>query len=469
MHPKRLTTLQSGQKQSNQSYILYWMQQAQRIHYNHALNHAVRLANQWQKKVVVVFALQERYLEANRRHYTFMLEGLKEIQSELEALKITFVLRFGSPAQVLNPLMNDAMTLVMDAGYLMHQRQWRKDVLQMVHQSHPQVQVDLVETDLIVPVQMASPKAEYGAYTLRPKIMRIYREYCDGEDLPILNHPGMLPITSDDEFSSIDQLCHRLNVLDCPISFYYHGGYSEAIKRLDEFITHHVTYYLDRSDPKQDVTSKMSMYLHFGQISALEILQKIDDAFNQQRITIDVYDALIEQLLVRRELAFNYVFYHHGYDCYDTMTEPWAYQTMEKHANDERPILYTYEEMEASQTHDPYFNAAMDEMRMTGYMHNYMRMYWAKKIIEWSPTHRLAYQTIIKLNNTYFIDGRDANSYASIAWCFGKHDRAWTERPIFGTLRYMNDKGLERKFDMTSYLNRISLIKKADHERKNKL
>jgi deoxyribodipyrimidine photo-lyase len=128
---------------------------------------------------------------------------------------------------------------------------------------------------------------------------------------------------------------------------------------------------------------------------------------------------------------------------------------MKAHASDERTYLYTIDDYLHYKTHDPYFNAAMKEMVETGFMHNYMRMYWAKKIIEWSKTHQEAYETTLYLNNKYFIDGRDPNSYTGVAWCFGKHDRAWTERPIFGKLRYMNDKGLERKFDMQGYINKV--------------
>ncbi|HPG43326.1 MAG TPA: FAD-binding domain-containing protein, partial [Acholeplasmataceae bacterium] len=164
------------------------------------------------------------------------------------------------------------------------------------------------------------------------------------------------------------------------------------------------------------------------------------------------FDQYVEQLLVRRELAFNYVTYQKGYDQFETMTEPWAYQTMKAHENDIRSYLYDKNDYINFRTHDPYFNAAMIEMVKTGYMHNYMRMYWAKKIIEWSPSFKEAYETIKYLNDTYFIDGRDPNSYTGIAWCFGKHDRAWTERNIFGKLRYMNDKGLEKKFDIKSYV-----------------
>jgi deoxyribodipyrimidine photo-lyase len=200
------------------------------------------------------------------------------------------------------------------------------------------------------------------------------------------------------------------------------------------------------------------MYLHFGQISSLELLERVYLALEQGQLKGESFDQYIEQLLIRRELAFNYVFYHQGYDSFETMTENWAYQTMNAHEFDHKDYLYDLETLETYQTHDVYFNAAMKQMVKTGYMHNYMRMYWAKKIIEWSPSFKKAYETTIYLNNKYFIDGRDPNSYAGVAWCFGKHDRAWTEREIFGKLRYMNAKGLERKFNINQYVNDMNAL-----------
>jgi len=200
------------------------------------------------------------------------------------------------------------------------------------------------------------------------------------------------------------------------------------------------------------------MYLHFGQISALEIYNVISksDVLNQQAQSAK--NQFLEQLIVRRELAINYVTYREGYDNFDTMTNAWAYQTMGIHQWDKRDYLYTQEQMVLGQTHDDYFNTCMLEMVRTGFMHGYMRMYWCKKIIEWTLTHREAYKIAVTLNNRYFIDGRDANSYTGIAWCFGLHDQGFRERAIFGKLRYMNDAGLRRKFDMNQYSRRIKLI-----------
>ena len=241
---------------------------------------------------------------------------------------------------------------------------------------------------------------------------------------------------------------------------YFKGGYKEATQRLQTFIELKAKDYLDRNAPGEQVTSTLSPYLHFGQISSLEIVHAIKKAKHEGLINEDTFNGIFEQVFVRRELAFNFVYYNKNYDQFDAMTEPWAYQTMEEHQDDYRPYLYTLAQLESAQTHDPYFNAAMEEMIYSGYMHNYMRMYWAKKIIEWSNSYQDAYQTTLYLNNKYFLDGRDPNSYTSVAWNYGRHDRAWTERPILGKLRYMNDKGLERKFDMQKYITYVESLKK---------
>jgi deoxyribodipyrimidine photo-lyase len=461
MNLKRLTTLKEGTTKRTGNYILYWMQQAQRVHFNHALDHAIQMANQYNLPVLVYFGLTSGYPDANIRHYQFMLEGLKEVKDTLAKFHISFVLKLDSPEIGILPLMEHAHTLVMDMGYLKHQVRWRKDVVTYADQNFMDIKIDIVDTDMIVPVHVASDKAEYGAYTLRPKIKRLYQEFRDFKRISTLNNLNPVHIESDDDLFDLSSTLSRLNLdQSVHVSLLYHGGYLAFSKLFIDFVMNKANSYKDSNDPSKQLTSKFSMYLHFGQISSLDILERMMVAQSQGQIDGESFDQFIEQLLVRRELAFNYVTFQKGYDDFNQMTEPWAYMTMREHELDRRDYLYSKEELEHSQTHDPYFNAAMKEMFITGYMHNYMRMYWAKKIIEWMPSLREAYETIMSLNNKYFIDGRDANSYAGVAWCFGKHDRAWTERHVFGKLRYMNDKGLERKFEIDSYVNWVNSLRK---------
>jgi deoxyribodipyrimidine photo-lyase len=164
--------------------------------------------------------------------------------------------------------------------------------------------------------------------------------------------------------------------------------------------------------------------------------------------------AYLEELVVRRELAINFVYYTPDYDTYSCLPA-WARQTLAEHKQDKRQFLYTATQLENAATHDPYWNAAMLEMKHTGFMHNYIRMYWGKKILEWSRTPEQAFKTTLAINNKYFIDGRDPNSYAGVAWTFGMHDRAWKERPVFGKVRYMAASGLERKCDIRAYVKKV--------------
>lgn len=452
MNKNRLLHLKDGKTNQNKKYVVYWMQQSQRVHYNHALNHAIKIANLYQLPLVCFFGLDDTYKDANERSYAFMLEGLKKVKETLNKLGITFVLKFGKPQEAIIDVLNDAQALIMDRAYLKTQRAWRKELFHNI-KDNKDLLIDMVDTDLIVPVHIASDKSEYGAYTIRPKIKRLYESFRDFRKLDMIDKKNSLDLKSDDDLSDLNALIHRLDIdHSVPKSSYYHGGYQAASHLFSTFIQDKSDYYPESSDPSTNYTSLMSMYLHFGQISSLEILERLYLALEQGQLKGESFDQYIEQLIIRRELAFNYVYYRQGYDVFETMTENWAYQTMNAHEFDHKDYVYEIETLETYKTHDIYFNAAMKQMVKTGYMHNYMRMYWAKKIIEWSPSFKKAYETTLYLNNKYFIDGRDPNSYAGVAWCFGKHDRAWTERKIFGKLRYMNAKGLERKFNIKQYV-----------------
>ncbi|MCU0105613.1 deoxyribodipyrimidine photo-lyase [Acholeplasma vituli] len=456
MNTERVQTLYASKSNLNAKYVLYWMQQSQRIHYNHALERAVEIANKKNLPVLVLFVLDPNFKEANQRHYQFMLEGLKDVFVWGNKLGFNMVSRVGNPVEIVISYLSEADTLIFDQAYLKYPLKWRYDIVQSIQDKQLPITVEMVDTDLIVPVRIASNKVEYGAYTLRPKLHKLMDIFIDFKKLSILINQSQLSITSDFDFNNIEVLLNCLNIDDSVKPFEgFIGGYLEAMKRLNDFITNKIAYYPESSDPSTEYTSLLSPYLHFGQISSLEIVMHLNLFLQQERISKELYDAYVEQLFVRRELAFNYCYYNPGYDDFNQMTEPWAYETMRDHEMDIRTYIYTKEDYLAYKTHDPYFNAAMKEMVETGFMHNYMRMYWAKKIIEWSKTYKEAYETTLYLNNKYFLDGRDPNSYTGVAWCFGKHDRAWTERSIFGKLRYMNDKGLERKFDMQGYINKV--------------
>ena len=427
------------------THVLYWMQQAQRAEFNPALEQAIEQANALRLPVVAGFALTA-FPEANRRHYQFMLEGLRETRRRLAARGIGFCLRQGPPEEVVPELARNAARVVGDIGYLRVQRQWRDAVAPRL--SCPFV---LVATDAIVPVTAASDHAEFAARTLRPKIHRRLAEFLK----PIRPAPVAVPsldlvrrsLSPDDPAAR----CRALGVDESvPPATSLVGGLSAAHRLLDRFIARRLADYAERSgDPAADACSHMGAYLHFGQISSLDIALRVQAADAPRVAT----DAFLEQLIVRRELSLNACWFNPGYDRYDTLPA-WARKTLDEHRKDKRDFLYTRAQWEAGATHDPCWNAAQMEMVRSGQMHNYMRMYWGKKILEWSRSPEEAFETALHLNNKYELDGRDPNGFAGVAWCFGLHDRAWTERPVFGKIRYMNANGLRRKFDIQSYVDR---------------
>jgi deoxyribodipyrimidine photo-lyase len=261
-------------------------------------------------------------------------------------------------------------------------------------------------------------------------------------------------IAGDIDASDVDRALAKLKIdRSVARSSRFTGGETAARRLLLKFVRAKLAGYADRrNEPSAGGTSTLSPYLHFGQVSPIEIAIAVRDAKGASKAD---RNAFLEELIVRRELSMNHVFYNPHYDRYDGLPD-WARKTLASHARDRRPYVYTRGQLESAQTHDRWWNAAQREMTLTGFMHNYMRMYWGKKILEWKRNPRDAFEDVLYLNNKYFLDGRDPNAYANVAWIFGLHDRPWgPPRKIFGTVRYMNAAGLERKFDMEAYVKFI--------------
>jgi deoxyribodipyrimidine photo-lyase len=435
-------------------YVLYWMQQSQRARHNPALERALRHANAEGLPLLVVFGLMDDYPEANLRHYTFMLEGLRETEQRLADRGLQMVVRHGDPDAVALQYAEEAAVLVTDRGYLRHQKQWRSRVA-----AEAPCRVEQVEGDVVVPVETATDKAEYAARTIRPKIHE-HLERClqlpdpapvEASSLDLDVEAGLSPL--DDVEAVTDRLDLDRSV--APVSNLYPGGASEAEQILDRFLGEHLDGYDgNRNQIQTRAVSHMSKYLHFGQISPVWLARQVRSADGPDS---DI-ESYIEELVVRRELAMNHVHFRPDtYDAYECLPE-WARESLAEHADDEREHAYGRAELEQGETHDPYWNAAMKEMRETGYMHNYMRMYWGKKILEWSPNPQTAFDRTLHLNNKYFLDGRDPNSFANVAWIFGLHDRGWKERPVYGKVRYMSQGGLERKADPDAYVEKVDRL-----------
>ena len=455
---ERLCTL-NDKPDDRGNCVVYWMQQSQRAHANAALEYAIEQANARNLPVLVAFGLMANYPHANARHFTFMLEGLKETQAELENRGIRMVIQKGNPLEVALRLSEGASMLVADVGYLKHQRMWRRELARQAS-----CLACWVEADVVVPVAAASRKSEYAARTIRPKINRQKERFL---------HPLVEAKVKRD---SLDARWPSLDISDVaavvaelgadpsvgPVSRFWQGGTQAARAQVRRFIEQKLSRYVPhRNKPETNDFSGISPYLHFGHISPVEIVLEARKAAGDEAVdeAIAVFE---EELIVRRELARNFTAYHQGYDAYATAVPAWAKATLKDHLADERPAVYTKQQLIEAQTHDPYWNAAMREMVYTGFMHNYMRMYWGKKILEWTNTPDYAHRLMMELNDRYFLDGRDPNGYGNIAWVFGRHDRPWPERSVYGKVRSMMKSGLERKCDPQAYVAKVNaLVKQA--------
>jgi deoxyribodipyrimidine photo-lyase len=435
-------------------YVLYWMQAAQRARYNHALEYAIDRANEVKRPIVVVFVLTADFPEANARHDHFMLEGLRQTQAELAERGIRMVVHEGGPRVCMTRLAREACLVVVDAGHLRIQRQWRTAVARAI-----QCPLLEVETNLIVPVEEAAEHENFSAGTFRPRITR----QLDAWIVPLKARKVRVDSLGIElgglDLDDIDGLVAKLGV-DASVGPVagYPGGTDEAVRRLDSFLACKLDDYPEqRNDPTLDRQSGLSPYLHFGQISPLYIALRVRRQGGRGA------EAFLEELIVRRELSHNLVHYNPRYDRFDALP-PWARRTLDFHRPDKREHIYSLEEFETAATGDPYWNAAQKEMVLTGKMHGYMRMYWGKKILEWTRTPKRGFEIALYLNNKYELDGRDPNGFAGVAWCFGKHDRAWSERPVFGKVRYMNAAGLRRKFDADAYVRKIKRLEAAGQQ-----
>ena len=431
--------------------VAYWMSRDQRVRDNWALVYAQEKARAAHEPLCVVFCLSPSFLDAARRQYAFMLRGLGEVAEALEKLHIPFFLLPGAPGTVLQDFVRKRGIglLVTDFDPLRIKRKWKEEVL-----AGTDIPLHEVDAHNIVPCRHASDKQEYGAYTIRPKIHRLLDEFLD-EFPEITRHPHKWKgkYAKADWQKAADSLEISGSV---PPVDWIRPGESKGRAALGSFIRNGLSSYpSDRNDPNKNGQSGLSPYLHFGHLSAQRTALLVGEADAPG----PAKDAFLEELIVRRELADNFCFYNTGYDTAASFPK-WARESIALHAKDKREYLYSRDRFEYAETHDPLWNAAQKEMVVRGKMHGYMRMYWAKKILEWTESADQAMEYAVFLNDRYELDGRYPNGYAGIAWSMGGvHDRAWFERPVFGKVRFMNYNGCRRKFDVDAYINRVEELK----------
>lgn len=446
--PERIKRL-NDQEDRGGDYVLYWMEQSRRATCNHALEFAVRQANERGQRLLVCFVAAKSEPKMTLRQATFMMEGIQQTRDQITSRGIKMVVRCGHPVEVIGSLAEDASMVVCDRGYLRHQKSWRADLADNLNCSLLQV-----ESDAVVPVDTVSDKREYAARTIRPKIHEHLDDFLEELSTTAIEKDSTSLSVSGEDVSKIEFVLDQMNLdRSVPaVSDRFRGGSSQASAKLKQFMEGKLPDYTDdRSSPEQESLSHMSMYLHFGQISPLEIALKIKETSSGKQKDRDSY---LEELIVRRELSQNFANFTDDYDAYSCLPD-WAQETLDDHRGDPRDHPYTITEMEDSETDDQYWNAAMREMRHTGYMHNHMRMYWGKQILAWTNTPDYAYRVALELNNKYFLDGNDANSFANVAWLFGNHDRAFGEREVFGKVRTMTASGLQRKAEPQKYVQRV--------------
>ena len=444
VEPERLSVLKPGPP-GRGDFVLYWMQHAQRARENPALEYAASEAARLRLPLAVLFVLTP-YPSATAVHYRFLLGGLAETARALEARGARFILRRGESPKVAAELSRRAALAVCDAGWTRPELAWRREFAE--RSACPVIRVD---GDAVVPVEAASDKPEWSAFTLRRKIEGAVPAYA-------ARVPPVVELPRDARGLDLDGGADLLRIDHGPLGPEYPGdrvpdqtalpppGEEAARTRFDTFLNTGLDRYdADRNDPTLDGTSGMSPYLHFGQVSPVLLARKVLERGGAGAAPF------IEQLTVRRELSLNLVrFLPDAYDRWEGLPD-WARRTLQDAAGDKRDYIYSRPDFEAARTHDPYWNAAQNQLVRSGSIHNYMRMYWGKKILEWSADPREAYGTALYLNDRYALDGRDPNGYAGVAWCFGRHDRPWAGRAVFGTVRYMNAAGLRRKFDADVY------------------
>ncbi|MEJ5228567.1 MAG: deoxyribodipyrimidine photo-lyase [Pseudothermotoga sp.] len=432
--------------------VLYWMQRDQRAEDNWALLYAQEIALKNGVPLLVVFNLVPSFLGATLRQYDFMLRGLFETRQSLAHFNIPLLFTFGEPRESIAKVVKDLKTscVVTDFNPLRIVRSWKKEVVELLD-----VPVYEVDSHNIVPAFFVSQKGEYSARTFRSKIMRVLGEFLT--DFPTLSKMPSenLSFEQMNNFKEIDEILRLLKIDReiLPVQDFQPGS-TAAYRILEQFLKHRLKFYHRlRNDPVVDGTSDLSPYLHFGQIAPQRValqVAKFSDLYTES------VSAFLEELVVRRELAENFCLYNQDYD--STKAFPrWARESLKKHEKDKKPYIYTLSDLENARTHDELWNAAQRQMVKTGKMHGYVRMYWAKKILEWSDSPEKAVEYAVYLNDKYELDGRDPNGYTGIAWAIGGvHDKPWRERAVFGKIRYMSYEGCKRKFDVAGYIAKYS-------------
>jgi len=433
--------------------VVYWMQRAMRIQDNPALDVAVVVANLLRLPVVVFFSVIPNYPNANLRHYHFMQQGLRDVETDAAERGVGFVLR-RHPDNSIEKLLEEvrAAMLIGDENPCREPERWRKVLARRL-----KLPFWTVDADVVVPSAVFG-RDYFQLQHMRPHLKSALPRFLVASPNPKPQHtwckPKSLPVYSlrDNITADFKDLDRSVTPVDT-----FTGGTRAASDRLREFINHGLKDYGERRNhPELQGTSRLSPYLHFGNIGPITTALAAQDAVAKGKALQSACDRFLDQVIAWRELSVLFVRHNPNYDSWEC-AERWARQTLVEHAADSRPYRYTFDQLERAETRDDLWNAAQRQMVEGGWMHNYMRMYWAKMILEWAPDPARAFEWAVTLNDRYELDGRDPNGYQGIAWAIvGKHDRPWFNRPIFGLVRPMSGASTARKFDAKQYIEQHS-------------
>lgn len=461
--PSRVAELNKTPDETGEC-VLYVMARDQRTRDNHALLEAQAEAIEHKLPLAVVFNLLPSSGYRRREQYEFMVNGLKEVEADLKKKRIPFMVTNGRMSKNVSELAKNMKprSIYFDFSPLRGPRATQKKIAANVN-----CRVAVVDTHNVIPVWVTSDKEEFAAHTIRRKIHRLIEDWAyEPEELK--THPyAFKKKPSSISWQDVDKVVATIPKNNTTYGFT--PGESAARQKLSSFIETGLKKYAnDRNDATQRAQSDLSPYLHFGQISALRVLLEIMDKkphppqiFTSLKMPVhgdqphenNGIDSFIEELIVRKELADNYCFYNEDYDNL-AGAKDWAQKTLEEHKDDPREFVYTKKQLEDGLTHDELWNAAENQLRKTGKIHGYMRMYWAKKILEWTNSPATAVSWAIELNDTYHLDGGDPNGYVGILWSIaGLHDRPWFDRSVYGTVRYMARSGAEKRFNVKQYVD----------------
>eukprot|EP00090_Calanus_glacialis_P002346 TRINITY_DN11743_c0_g1_i1.p1 TRINITY_DN11743_c0_g1~~TRINITY_DN11743_c0_g1_i1.p1 ORF type:complete len:545 (-),score=185.91 TRINITY_DN11743_c0_g1_i1:105-1739(-) len=432
--------------------VMYWMWRDKRVQDNWALLYAQRIALELNVPLHVAVCVPPQLGEMTIRHYTFMLEGLKEVATECSELNIGFHLLAGHPPDLLTPSFlssHDIGLVVADFSPLREHLAWLDKVTKSLEPKS--ISLHQVDAHNIVPIWVTSEKQEYAARTIRPKVTKNLPEFLT-QFPPVIEHPvdikgkvGKADFEAVYNTLEVDTKGWGVEPVDN-----FPPGTNAGLKNLKEFVDKRIKAYGgQRNDPNVAALSNMSPWVNMGQVSmqrAVLYVKKHGKSYS------DSVASFVEEAVVRRELSDNFCYYNKNYDSVKGATD-WAQKTLNDHKQDKREYLYTRQQLEEGKTHDDLWNAAQLQLVKEGKLHGFLRMYWAKKVLEWTESPEVALKEALRLNDRYALDGNDPNGFVGVMWSIcGIHDQGWAERAVFGKIRFMNYAGCKRKFDINKFI-----------------